>query len=1217
MQTQLLHYQVLSLGLFLCLSCSTLFSQDINAILAVQEVDTMLYSGPKDNRINWVVQNRGDQFADRAEFTSLYRNELLLAFEHGHPLEQEPYAQYRNFFNLYTYWWPDAPDDNTGWTFGIIQALRDLIFLPWENDKTGWATFFSTSRHGGGGGAGLNREARVGDGKMFGMGWETFLHEFGHTMPGLLDEYSADGSWSNGQCWETPNTTGQLEIENIPWRRWIKAGTPIPTPYTEAYVDQFGAFEGAMTNYFGCHRPTARACFMGAGGFGEEYGQTLCSPCIQRVICFLYKYVQVIENPLPVATDIDVSGTETITFSVDVVKPEPNTQQYRWILNGKVIATQVESVDVTFDACDSYELVFEVHDTNALVRYDPKFEDIYPKPLQRRTWHINQSAVNSYSLASLPQTQNVDCHGKASGSVDFNITGGLPPYSIYLDGNPVANPTSNLVAGNYAFDIVDAKGCQVTNEIQIDADLKLEPQICTAFSNNTWTVSVEDKNYSAAELIYLWSTGATGPIVSVTNDGTYFVDIATATGCTIRKTISLMAADMALEVSETHFPTELDAPTGKIYLDIQKGRAPYAIDWSEKINHDLTDTISNQIISSGTTWGHEPQFAFDNKLSTKWLHAVSADAFIGYQFSTGVVVTYYTITSADDVPERDPRNWEFQGSLNGSDWVVLDQQTDHVFDSRFERRSFLFANTTPYMYYRLHVLQNYGDIATQIQELEIVGVRNEDAFAANSLFANKDYRNKLAAGLYRYVVKDANAVLYADSIYIDYAGSAPTDDLNVIKNGDCQVAIEVPNPDFDYYWFPDIEASRILHIGNGFPPPHSGNYFVGAVDRATGVLSSHLKGFAVSLAAMPTAVEVINQTELAIVNPDAALTYAWYDQDQCGTPVHVGTTFSPPTPGTYYVSSQFAAVPPDPIDPSSISGLIVRMDASDLDGDQFIDNPPPATSSLYGWTFSNGNGWADNNWFAFRSNYQNGLGIADFATIWLQRITAGETGYQTILLAYQENQLSFPETAPFEGLSKNIPKHTDASQLYAGTAPDRTINGNTYLNGVLVDPLTTANPMEFCILGTVMTAISSDELFYTDTKWEGKIGEIILYDRALSPAEMEGASAYLRKKWLSVADLESPRKELYWDGIVISVEEESQDMEPLIIYPNPATDHFKIDGLDGSYTVQLHDSAGRLLKRYAPKSAVFDIHDLPAGLYFVKVSDKDSAKIWVRVLSKI
>ncbi len=1212
-----MHRLLLILGFGLFSPCSLLLSQDINAILAVQQIDTMLYSGPKDNRINWVIQNRGSEFIDRAEFVDLYRHDLLLAFEPGHILEQIPFAQYRHFFNLYAYWWPDALDDGTGWHFGIIKGLRDAIFLPWANDETGWATFFSTTRHGGGGGAGLDRNARVGDGKMYGMGWETFLHEFNHTMPGLLDEYSSDGSWSNGQCWETPNTTGQLVIDDIPWRRWINEGTPLPTPYTEEYVDQYGAFEGAMTNYFGCHRPTARGCYMGAGGFGEEFGQELCSPCVQRVICFLYQYVHVIENPLPAAHEIDISGEETITFSVDVVKPEPNTHQYRWILNGKVIATQTESVDVTFDVCEAYELVFEVHDTNTLVRYDPKFEHIYPNPIQRRTWTIHQNDINTYSLESLAQTHDVDCRGLPDGIVDFTITGGQPPYTIYHHGNAVSNPASNLSVGQYLFDIVDANGCRVTNDISIGSDPTLDPQLCTSFHADQWTLSVEDNNYSTDELSYAWSTGSTALSITVAGEGTYFVDITTADGCTVRRTISLSQAAMALDVHETHFPTSVDAPTGKIYLDIRGGRLPYTIMWEDKINHDLTDTNTNQIISSGSTWGHDPRFAFDNSRSTKWLHAVAQGAFIGYRLPAGEIVNYYAITSADDVPERDPRHWEFQGSLNGIDWVSLDQQMDHVFDKRYERRGFLFANTTPYVYYRLYVHQNYGDIATQIQELEIVGVRSGDDFISNSVFLNKDYRSHLEAGLYRYIVKDANAVVYSDSVTIGYVDSSPLVDLKVVQDGECQVAIETPDADVEYYWFPDQEGSIILHIGGWFRPLHTGNYYVGAMDRTTHALSTPLKGFAVTVVATPEVYEVVADTTLAIVNPDPALTYLWYDQDQCGGPVHIGSTFSPSEAGTYYVSAQWSAVSPDPVDPASLSGVIVRMDAADLDGDQIIDSPSPPTSSMHDWIFSNGNAWADHNWFAFRSNFQNGLGIVDFATIWLQRLQHSETGYQTILMAYQENPLSFPETAPFEGLSRNIPRHSDASQIYGNTAPGRTVEGSTYLNGEWVDPFTTPHPMEFCILGTVMTEVSNDALFYTDTHWEGKIGEIILYDRALTQEEMEGASAYLRQKWMSVADLQSPVRVLQWDGILLQEATIIRDLKEVLIYPNPTTGEFRIEGMGERYTVQLIDSKGNRVKQYAAGSQVFDMAGLPVGSYFVKINNASGEKTWVQQVIKI
>ena len=261
-------------------------------LLASQIIIQYIDSGDKNNRINWAIQNRGmnnpnDEFQNPEEFFAMFEDSILVTFDPDHPLTQEPYANYRNFFNLYGWYWPDAPSVDNGWNWATFKGMRDAYFLPWADEEHGWATLFSTTKTGGGGGAGVQPETRTGDGRMFGMGWETLLHEFGHTMPQVPDEYTASGIWSGGNCWEGANTTGETFRDNIPWRNWIDEDTPLPTPYTEEYLDKIGAFEGALTNYFGCHRPTARGCYMGAGGFGPGYGLELCAPCRQRVVCNL------------------------------------------------------------------------------------------------------------------------------------------------------------------------------------------------------------------------------------------------------------------------------------------------------------------------------------------------------------------------------------------------------------------------------------------------------------------------------------------------------------------------------------------------------------------------------------------------------------------------------------------------------------------------------------------------------------------------------------------------------------------------------------------------------------------------------------------------------------------------------------------------------------------------------------------------------------------
>src|SRR5688572_30295656 len=54
------------------------------------------------------------------------------------------------------------------------------------------------------------------------------------------------------------------------------------------------------------------------------------------------------------------------------------------------------------------------------------------------------------------------------------------------------------------------------------------------------------------------------------------------------------------------------------------------------------------------------------------------------QFQTGfqAVVTRYSLTSGNDAPARDPRDWMFEGSLDGVAWTTLDTQIGQTFASR-------------------------------------------------------------------------------------------------------------------------------------------------------------------------------------------------------------------------------------------------------------------------------------------------------------------------------------------------------------------------------------------------------------------------------------------------------------------------------------------------------------------------------------------------------
>jgi lysophospholipase L1-like esterase len=111
----------------------------------------------------------------------------------------------------------------------------------------------------------------------------------------------------------------------------------------------------------------------------------------------------------------------------------------------------------------------------------------------------------------------------------------------------------------------------------------------------------------------------------------------------------------------------------------------------------------------------------DNNASSKWLD-FSSSSWIQYQFASAksYAINKYTITSANDAPERDPATFTLSGSNNGSTWVVIDSKTAQTWNGRGVTNEYTLNNTTGYLYYRFDVNAQSGTIM-QIAEIELFG----------------------------------------------------------------------------------------------------------------------------------------------------------------------------------------------------------------------------------------------------------------------------------------------------------------------------------------------------------------------------------------------------------------------------------------------------------------------------------------------------------------
>lgn len=127
-----------------------------------------------------------------------------------------------------------------------------------------------------------------------------------------------------------------------------------------------------------------------------------------------------------------------------------------------------------------------------------------------------------------------------------------------------------------------------------------------------------------------------------------------------------------------------------------------------------TNPQSDIILSASSSYSSEflPCQAFDGDIYSSWATKVNTTTgWLQIDFKKAYVVNKYTITartkSIDGIGYT-PKDWTIQASNNGTDWTILDNQTNQDNWSYGEMRTYKFNNTNSYRYYRLDITKNNG-----------------------------------------------------------------------------------------------------------------------------------------------------------------------------------------------------------------------------------------------------------------------------------------------------------------------------------------------------------------------------------------------------------------------------------------------------------------------------------------------------------------------------
>lgn len=142
------------------------------------------------------------------------------------------------------------------------------------------------------------------------------------------------------------------------------------------------------------------------------------------------------------------------------------------------------------------------------------------------------------------------------------------------------------------------------------------------------------------------------------------------------------------------------------------------------------------------------ELCVDGRADTKWCVADPGSRVVWQvAFPVPKMVRSYVLTSADDVPERDPQSWTLEGSTDGKAWQVLDRQELAMpFEKRFLTKTFKIAKPQACRLYRFSFTPKSSK-HFQVAEIELTGA----PMTTSGVSTPADYRRELdiATGIHR------------------------------------------------------------------------------------------------------------------------------------------------------------------------------------------------------------------------------------------------------------------------------------------------------------------------------------------------------------------------------------------------------------------------------------------------------------------------------------
>jgi hypothetical protein len=389
------------------------------------EVQSIFVNGDPSERINLVFLSDGYTEAEMPK----YLNDVNTLI--GNIFNQSPFQEYQNYFNAYAIKVPSAesgavhprtsPDSDClpvpvkatvdnyfGSTFDAFNIHRLLVPVKTGTIGSVLADNFpeydqvfvlvNSPYYGGSGGSFATSSSDN-------SASEVAIHEIGHSFAGLSDEYWAGPQYAD----EKPNMTQQGNVSLVKWASWINTNDISTYPFSE------------NPSWYRPHQ-NCKMRFLNV---------PFCSVCRETFVERIHNLVDPFISFSPTETTINIQEGR-IDFSVELLKPDPNTFKITWIRNGDVLSVgqNEEELSLSVNSLQTGTNTIKVQmiDTTTLTRNGTHFlSHIYEV-----TWTVDTDNVTGVEIHSAraeyeieifpnPVTDQLNVSYTLSKNADVNI----------------------------------------------------------------------------------------------------------------------------------------------------------------------------------------------------------------------------------------------------------------------------------------------------------------------------------------------------------------------------------------------------------------------------------------------------------------------------------------------------------------------------------------------------------------------------------------------------------------------------------------------------------------------------------------------------------------------------------------------------------------------------------------------------------------------------